>query len=227
MVRLARFSACRLASIGPRPMISGLSALTPLATMRASGVTPSCSPWCRSSRSTAAAPSFSGHALPAVTLPFGTEHRLQRRELLDRRARAGAVVLRDDRAVGRRDRRDLPLEVAVLLRLDRALLRAGAPLVHLLARRRLRPRRRSPRSDPSRCRRRGDRRAASTAAGRPRCAPSCGRARRSNFSFGPPLSAAPKRNRLTVSTPPAMKTSPSPALIACAAMRMVCSDDEQ
>ena len=63
-----------------------------------------------------------------------TEHRLQRRELLDRGAGAGAVVLRDDRAVGRRDGRDLTIEVAVPLGLDRTLLRAGAPLVHLLAR---------------------------------------------------------------------------------------------
>ncbi len=50
-----------------------------------------------------------------------------------------------------------------------------------------------------------------------------------NFSLcvpGPP-SDMPERKRLTVSTPPATNTSPSPALIACAAMRMVCSDDEQ
>ena len=33
--------------------------------------------------------------------------------------------------------------------------------------------------------------------------------------------------RLTVSTPAATKTSPSPARMACAAMRIVCSDDEQ
>ena len=37
----------------------------------------------------------------------------------------------------------------------------------------------------------------------------------------------PFMNRLTVSTPPETNTSPSPALIACAAMRMVCNDDEQ
>ena len=37
----------------------------------------------------------------------------------------------------------------------------------------------------------------------------------------------PPMNRLTVSTPAEMNTSPSPALMACIAMRVVCSDDEQ
>ena len=37
----------------------------------------------------------------------------------------------------------------------------------------------------------------------------------------------PFANRLTVSTPPATNTSPSPALMAWAAIRMVCSDEEQ
>ena len=40
-------------------------------------------------------------------------------------------------------------------------------------------------------------------------------------------SELPVMNRDTVSTPAEMKTSPSPALIACSAMRVVCSDDEQ
>ena len=37
----------------------------------------------------------------------------------------------------------------------------------------------------------------------------------------------PFMKRLTVSTPAATNTSPSPALMACVAMRMVWSDDEQ
>ena len=37
----------------------------------------------------------------------------------------------------------------------------------------------------------------------------------------------PLMKRLTVSTPAEMKQSPSPALMAWAAMRVVCSDDEQ
>ena len=50
-----------------------------------------------------------------------------------------------------------------------------------------------------------------------------------NFGFcvSGQLSELPLPNRLTHSTPAAMKASPSPALIACAAMRIVCSDDEQ
>src|SRR5581483_6424713 len=59
---------------------------------------------------------------------------LQRRELLDRRTGARAVVLAHDRAVGRGDRRDLAVEEAVFLRRDRALLRQRRELVHLLAR---------------------------------------------------------------------------------------------
>ena len=40
-------------------------------------------------------------------------------------------------------------------------------------------------------------------------------------------SELPFVNRDTASTPAEMNTSPSPALIACRAMRVVCSDDEQ
>src|SRR3954447_25469685 len=42
-----------------------------------------------------------------------------------------------------------------------------------------------------------------------------------------PVSAAPNWKRDTVSTPAQTNASPSLALIACAAMRMACSDDEQ
>jgi len=64
-------NARRLASTGPSPMISGLRALTPVATIRASGVRPS-SAACRSLMiTTAAAPSLSGQQLPAVTAPLG------------------------------------------------------------------------------------------------------------------------------------------------------------
>ena len=57
------------AGIGPRPMISGRIAATEEATMRARGFSPSS--FARSSdiTSTAAAPSLSGQALPAVTVP--------------------------------------------------------------------------------------------------------------------------------------------------------------
>jgi len=58
-------------------------------------------------------------------------HRLQRRQLLGRRAVTRSVVLRHDRAVGERHRRDLSFEETVLLVRDRELLRARRELVHL------------------------------------------------------------------------------------------------
>ena len=41
------------------------------------------------------------------------------------------------------------------------------------------------------------------------------------------LSLLPLTKRLTVSTPAEMNASPSPALMAWNAMRVVCSDEEQ
>jgi hypothetical protein len=40
-------------------------------------------------------------------------------------------------------------------------------------------------------------------------------------------SELPLTKRDTISTPAEMKTSPSPALIACRAIRVVCSEEEQ
>src|SRR3954466_13668533 len=48
-----------------------------------------------------------------------------------------------------------------------------------------------------------------------------------NDSLWGPVSAAPCLKRLTVSTPAHTKASPSPALMAWAAMRLRRSDDEQ
>ena len=67
----ARSSAFLIASIGPSPMISGLRAETELEMIRASGVIPSSSARFRLITTTAAAPSFSGQALAAVTRPSG------------------------------------------------------------------------------------------------------------------------------------------------------------
>ena len=52
-------------------MISGFRADTPDDTIRASGVTPSADARVSDMTTTAAAPSFRGQALPAVTLPSG------------------------------------------------------------------------------------------------------------------------------------------------------------
>ena len=66
----ARLSACFEASIGPRPMNSGSSAERPVATTRAIGLMPSSLARRSDITTTAAAPSFRGQALPAVTVPF-------------------------------------------------------------------------------------------------------------------------------------------------------------
>ena len=115
-------------------MISGLSALTPLATMRASGVIPSSLALVSLITTTAAAPSLSGHAFPAVTDPSGRNTGLSVASFSTVVPGARAVVLRHDVAVGQCHRRDLPLEEPVLLRGDGALLRTRTELVHLLAR---------------------------------------------------------------------------------------------
>ena len=89
----------RHASIGPRPMISGLMPETPEATMRASGVMPSSLALVSLITITAAAPSFSGQALPAVIVPSGRKTGFSWLTRLVVGARTRAVVLADDRAV--------------------------------------------------------------------------------------------------------------------------------
>ena len=71
---------------------------------------------------TAAAPSLSGQALPAVTVPPSSEDGLERGEPLQGGAGPRTVVLGDHRAVGQGDGDDLPLEEAVLLGLHGAVL---------------------------------------------------------------------------------------------------------
>ena len=67
----ARSNTCRHASIGPRPIISGFKAETPLATIRAKGCRPSSLARVSLITTTAAAPSLRGQALPAVIVPPG------------------------------------------------------------------------------------------------------------------------------------------------------------
>ena len=71
IVMPACFSTFSTAGIGPRPMISGRRPATADAMMRARGLSPSFSAFSADMTSTAAAPSFSGQALPAVTVPSG------------------------------------------------------------------------------------------------------------------------------------------------------------
>src|SRR5215210_1388235 len=65
----ARSRTFLIAQIGATPMYSGSLAAVAEAMMRARGFRPSSSAFVSDMTSTAAAPSFSGHELPAVTLP--------------------------------------------------------------------------------------------------------------------------------------------------------------
>src|SRR5256886_16377165 len=73
MVIPARRSACRDASTGPSPMISGDSAVTPVETIRASGVMASSAARVEDITMTAAAPLLSGQQLPAVIPASGRD----------------------------------------------------------------------------------------------------------------------------------------------------------
>ena len=82
---------------------------------------------------TAAAPSLSGQALPAVTLPSGRNTGCSVASfstVVPARGPSSSVTTAPD---GRRHRDDLPVEEAPLLGGDGPLLRAGGELVHLLA----------------------------------------------------------------------------------------------
>ena len=114
-------------------MISGFRAETPLATMRASGVMPSCLALVSLMTITAAAPSLSGQALPAVTVPPSRKTGFSWRQPLEGGAGPGAVVLGHHGAVGQRHRDDLALEEAVLLGRHGPGLGEQGELVHLLA----------------------------------------------------------------------------------------------
>ena len=69
MVIPERFSTLWMAPIGATPMISGSRPLVAEAITRARGFRPSSLAFSSEVSSTAAAPSFSGHELPAVTRP--------------------------------------------------------------------------------------------------------------------------------------------------------------
>ena len=71
-VRPARASALRQASTGPRPMTRGATPATAPARIRARGTMPAASPAAREPIISAAAPSFTPEAFPAVMMPPST-----------------------------------------------------------------------------------------------------------------------------------------------------------
>ena len=100
-------------------MISGLRPDTPLATMRASGVMPSCLGLGVAHHDHRGGAVVERAGVAGRHGPALAEDRLQAGEALEGRAGPRAVVLGHHRAVGERDRDDLALEEAVLLRLRR------------------------------------------------------------------------------------------------------------
>jgi hypothetical protein len=175
---------------------------------------------------TAAAPSLSGHGVARGDRAVGLEHRLEPGERFDGGAGARAIVLGDDRAVGFLVGRDLAFEEAAGDGLLGAVLREARELVLALAADLL------VFGDVLRGLAHRD-----VDVGQPlRCLPTTtfagGAGGAALFGLGEafvvrPAIAAPLPKRLTASTPPAMNTSPSPERMACEAMRIVCSDDEQ
>ena len=180
-----------MASTGPRPMISGLRPVTPLATMRASGVMPSSWALVSLMTTTAAAPSLSGQALPAVTVPPSRKTGLRAASpsrVVPARG-PSSLVTTVPSAGGDRD--DLPLEEAGLLGGHGPVLRLDGELVLLLTADLLEL------GDVLRGLAHGDvhvgegPRAGSTARRRPGCGPRCGPRPSANSSLCGPVSAAP------------------------------------
>ena len=133
MVISARLSACLEASIGPRPMNSGSSAETPVETIRASGVMPSSLALRSDMTTTAAAPSLSGQALPAVTVPSSRKAGFSVASTSRVVPGRGPSSFVNSLAVGQRHRDDLAVEEAVVARLDGRVLALDGVAVHLLA----------------------------------------------------------------------------------------------
>ena len=106
------FSSCSIAGIGPRPMTSGRIAATVEATIRARGLKPAAVAFSSLITSSAAAPSLSGQALPAVTVPPSLNTGFSDASFSSVVPGARAVVLGDDR-LGHVDLVALPVDVFV------------------------------------------------------------------------------------------------------------------
>jgi hypothetical protein len=96
-------------------MISGLSALTPVATIRASGRQAELGARVLLITTTAAAPSFSAQQLPAVTVPSGRKTGARPGDAGHGDPGAGPVVGADHGPVGQGDGDDLGVEEPVAI----------------------------------------------------------------------------------------------------------------
>ena len=132
-------STALIAGIGPRPMISGRIAATEDAMIRARGFRPSSRALSSDITSIAAAPSLSGHALPAVTEPSGLKTGLSSASfstVVPGRGPSSRVTVcaattspPASCGLGDLDADDLAVEVAAVARRQRALLRQRRPLI--------------------------------------------------------------------------------------------------
>ena len=202
-------------------------------TIRASGVMPSSAALVSLITITAAAPSFSGQQLPAVTVPSGRNTGFSAATFSSVVPGPRAVVGGHDGAVraawpGVMSRCQNPSASAFSARFCdrtpnsscscREMPRSCGDVLRGLAHRDVDV---------------GDLAVLAAGRARRRAPPSASLPLRSSaaantgFLVSGQLSLLPLPNRLTHSTPAEMNASPSPALIAWKAIRVVCSDDEQ
>ncbi|RPK58030.1 hypothetical protein EES42_38670 [Streptomyces sp. ADI95-17] len=227
----ARFSACLLASTGPYPMISGERPETPVETIRASGVSPSSRALVSDMITSAAAPSLSGQQLPAVTRPSGRKTGFRpctpSRVTPARGPSSFETTVPSGVVTGVISRSQKPFLMASSARfcertpnssmswrvtpLSRARFSAVCPIA-MYASGTTPSSRGSCQSSPPRSARAAVRASASANSG---------------LWVSGQLSELPFEKRDTISTPAEMKTSPSPALMACSAIRLVWSEEEQ
>ena len=242
MVMPARASACCDASTGPRPMISGDSAVTPVETIRASGVMPELA-----GLGVAHDDDRGGAVVERAAVAGGdpavrAEHRLERRPPPPASRRGGGrrrstTTVPSGVVTGVISRAQKPFAMAFSARFcDRtpnsSMSSRVTPLIcgevlGGLAHREV---------DVGQLRRpRAGRATVGAALGRAASVRACASANL-GFCQPPPTSACasggrpselPRAYRDTISTPAEMNTSPSPALIAWNAIRVVCSDEAQ
>ena len=170
-------------------------------------------------------------AVPGGHAAVRAEHRLEAGDALDGHAGAGPSSELTTRPFGQRDRRDLARPEAVGDRLFRQVLRADAELVHLLAGTFFRPREvlRGLAHRDVGCPARAVRARVVPLESPPWQTATVRASASANTGLwvSGHESELPLANRDTVSTPAEMNTSPSPALMACNAIRVVCRLDAQ
>src|ERR1700694_439543 len=133
IVIFARLSAWREASIGPSPMISGSSAATPVALIRASGRKTTLFRLACGGRAAGSRPIMQRTGIARGDAAVFAEGRLQRGQHLHRCVGPRPVVPLHGRAIPQRHRDDLAIEEPAVARLDRPRLALAGGAIHFLA----------------------------------------------------------------------------------------------